>query len=330
MIHSNNPIILPEKSAPQLIVVVDTEEEFDWSKPPDSNATSVTAISDIYKVQDIFNEYGIVPCYVVDYPVASNEQSVAPLREYLVNGQCEIGAHLQPWVNPPTGEQLTFSNMYPGNLNFEMERDKLNCLKKQIESSFGESPKTYKAGRYGVGVNTTKILQELGFTIDASVCTGFDYRKDGGPNFSNATCDPYWFGHDDSLLEIPLTGGFVGMAGRMSRPLYDIAGHLSLVKARGLLSHLSIVDRLMLSPEGYSSVEHRKLTKHLYSKGLRTFTWNFHSPSVVPGMTMYTQTAKEVSEFLDSFKYYFDFFFGELGGEVTTPSKLRVQLEALK
>jgi hypothetical protein len=45
---------------------------------------------------------------------------------------------------------------------------------------------------------------------------------------------------------------------------------------------------------------------------------------------MYTQTAKEVSEFLDSFKYYFDSFFGELGGEVTTPSKLRVQLEALK
>ena len=32
-----------------------------------------------------------------------------------------------------------------------------------IEHSFGHSPKIYKAGRYGVGANTTAILEELAF-----------------------------------------------------------------------------------------------------------------------------------------------------------------------
>jgi hypothetical protein len=329
MLNTSTPIELCAETKPQLVVVIDTEEEFDWSQKPDSKATAVSAMSEIYRVQDIFDEYGIVPCYVVDYPIAANQTSVEPLKQYLDNGQCEIGAHLHPWVNPPLGEELTFLNMYPGNLAKQSEYEKLKCLKEQIERSFSISPEVYKAGRYGVGSNTTQILKELGFTIDVSICTGFDYRADGGPDFSDFSSHPCWFGGNERLLEIPLTGGFVGRAGGLSKNLYDVAGHFDAIKARGILSRLSIVDRLMLSPEGYTTEEHIKLTKHQYKKGLRTFTWNFHSPTVVPGMTMYTKTEKQVIEFLDSFRYYFDFFFGEMDGQPTTPTKLKTYLETL-
>ena len=54
-------------SAPVLVVVVDTEEEFDWSKPHSRSSTSVTAMEDIYKVQDIFSAKSVSPCYVTDY-----------------------------------------------------------------------------------------------------------------------------------------------------------------------------------------------------------------------------------------------------------------------
>jgi hypothetical protein len=327
MLNPNQFIKLPSDTKPQLIVVIDTEEEFDWSKKPQSTSTGVTAMSEIYRVQEIFNEYGIVPCYVVDHPIASTESSVKPLKGYLDNNECEIGAHLHPWVNPPLVEALSFSNMYPGNLEKAAEYEKLKCLKNQIKSSFGITPTVYKAGRYGIGPNTEEILKELEFTIDASVCTGFDYSADGGPDFSDSTAHPYWFGENKQSLEIPLTGGFVGMAGKLSKPLYNLSGHFDFIKARGILSRLSIVDRLMLSPEGYTREEHVKLTRFLIKKGLRTFTWNFHSPSVVPGMTMYTQTEKQVQEFLDLFRYYFDFFFEELGGEATTPTKLKAHLE---
>jgi len=330
MLNNYPPIKYPSDSKPQLIVVIDTEEEFDWSAPPDRASTAVTAMSEIYRVQDIFNEYGLVPCYVVDYPVASNKESVEPLKEYFDNSQCEIGAHLHPWVNPPYTEDVTVSNMYPGNLSPETERDKLKNLQQTIKESFGFVPEIYKAGRYGLGENTYKILKELGFSIDLSVCSAFDYRNDGGPDFSDSSTEPCWIGAEKKILEIPLTGAFVGHAGKFSKSIYNISGYFDKFKARGILSRLSIVDRLMLSPEGYTTEEHKKLTRFLYNRGVRTFTWNFHSPTVVPGMTMYTQSEKQVQNFLDSFRHFFDFFLGELSGEGTTPTKIKAKLETNK
>ena len=51
---------LPKDHPPQLVVVIDTEEEFDWSASPDRSAIGVTAMSSIERVQEIFDEYGIV------------------------------------------------------------------------------------------------------------------------------------------------------------------------------------------------------------------------------------------------------------------------------
>jgi hypothetical protein len=45
---------------------------------------------------------------------------------------------------------------------------------------------------------------------------------------------------------------------------------------------------------------------------------------------MYTKNEKEVQNFLDSFKRYFDFFLGELSGEGTTPTKIKAKLETQK
>jgi hypothetical protein len=328
MLFPPSPIRCGPETLPQLIVVVDTEEEFDWSAEPDRESNTTHAIEALYRVQDIFNEYAIKPCYVVDYPIATSKQSVSILKGYFDANQCEIGAHLHPWVNPPFEEALSKHNMFPGNLDKSLEYSKLQSLTNAISESFQITPSVYKAGRYGVGPNTAGIMRKLGYDIDLSICTAFDYRADGGPDFSHFESDPYWFGKDSNMLEIPLTGAFVGIGGPLSSQLYNIAGHFNFLKARGILSRLGIVDRLMLSPEGYSTDEHIKLTEFLYKSGVRTFTWNFHSPSVVPGMTMYTSNENQVQQFLDSFRRYFDYFFGKLGGVASTPHKIKEHLES--
>jgi hypothetical protein len=38
---------------------------------------------------------------MVDYPVASQAEGRAPLRELMQSGLCDIGAQLHPWVTPP-------------------------------------------------------------------------------------------------------------------------------------------------------------------------------------------------------------------------------------
>ncbi len=325
-----NVLRLPAESPPQLMVVIDTEEEFDWSAEPDRNAVGVSAMGQINRVQDIFDHYAIVPCYVIDYPVASQEDGFAPLRDIHADGRCEIGAHLHPWVNPPFDESLSRSNMYPGNLDRDLELAKLRNLRDAIEENFGFRPTIYKAGRYGLGANTAGILQELGFDIDLSFCPPVDYREDGGPDYSDTVAEPHWFGADENILEIPVTGAFVGWAGRASKSLYNLAGQLRAFKAPGILSRLSAVDRLMLSPEGFDSRDHIKVTRSLYRQGVRTFTWSFHSPSVVPGFTPYVNNTDELEAFLNTFRTYFDFFFNELGGVASTPTRIREQMEAVK
>ena len=57
--NNREPIRFPDAHKPQLIVVIDTEEEFDWSAPADRNEISVTAMQHIDRVQTIFDEYGI-------------------------------------------------------------------------------------------------------------------------------------------------------------------------------------------------------------------------------------------------------------------------------
>lgn len=312
-------------SPPLLQVVIDTEEDFDWNAPPDRQQTSVDSMNYIDRVQDIFNDYGIVPCYVIDYPIASQEDGVRLLKQYHAAGQAEIGAHLHPWVNPPHNEQVTVSNMYPGNLPAELERAKLTQLRDKIAEQFGQVPRAYKAGRYGFGPNTQATLAALGFDIDLSVSPSFDHRYDGGPDYSDYNAEPFFFG--DGALEVPITGAFVGWTGGLRKPLFNLGQKLSKVKGPGIASRLGLSDRIALSPEGYGLDEHIKITKFLRQQGVNTFTWSFHSPSVKPGCTPYVRTEKDLQAFLDNFRRYFDFFLHELGGKPTSPTQLKTLLE---
>ena len=100
--------ISPEEK-PRLIVVIDTEEEFDWSQSFSRTNTSVQSMKWIDRVQTIFDSYGITPVYVIDYPIASQPDGYQPLKDIHADGRCIIGAHLHPWVNPPFSEVVNRS-----------------------------------------------------------------------------------------------------------------------------------------------------------------------------------------------------------------------------
>ena len=154
-------IFLPPETCPILTVVIHTEEEFDWSKAHDRSATGVEHMQHIDRAQRLFDEFNIVPNYVIDYPVASQEVAIAPLKNFADSGRALIGTHLHPWVSPPHDEEVNARNSYPGNLPRELEANKLRLLTEKIVDSFGTQPVTYLAGRYGFGQNTGDIL--MGF-----------------------------------------------------------------------------------------------------------------------------------------------------------------------
>ena len=135
----------PHDRASVLLVLIDTEEEFDWSRPHDRASVGTSSIAAQTRAQAIFDRHGIRPIYCIDYPVA--ETGYGLLRELHAEAKCDIGAHLHPWVNPPHDEPLTNRNSYPGNLPRALEREKLARLTDLIAERFGEPPRVYKAGR---------------------------------------------------------------------------------------------------------------------------------------------------------------------------------------
>jgi len=321
----------PADQRPMVVVVVDTEAEFDWEREQPRRAAGVTSVRRQAQTQPIFDRYGVRPTFVLDYPVSSTPEGYEFIRDLHRSGACEIGAHLQPWDTPPLVEQATDENSYPGNLPYELEREKLTQLTQIIAENIGVRPRIYKAGRYGVGPATAQILAEFGYEIDVSVVPGTDLSRKFGPDFSHCGARPYWFGSGPALLEIPLSIGYAGLLAQSGRTAYVLTMNerLKALHVPGILARLGLVERITLTPEGISFAEQRRLTRALLSHGHRVFSFTYHSPSLAPGNTPYVRSEADLRAFLRRIEEYLDFFMGELGGRAATPFEIKALAEQL-
>jgi hypothetical protein len=318
---------LPASAPPALITVVDTEEAFDWSAPFDRARRSVDHMASIHRVQDIFDALGVVSCYLVSWPIVSEAAGYRPLVPYVEAGRAVIGAHLNPWVTPPHREHLSAANSYPGNLPRELEAAKLAALAAQIERALGVRPIIYKAGRHGKGPNTEAVLEEQGFEIDLSPAPPMDYRADGGPDYRRHPLRPFLFGQN-RLLCLPATGAFVGAASTLGPTLHPLLEHprLAWLRPLALASRLRLLERIRLTPEGYTLAEMMRLTRTLLARGQRTFILSFHSPSIVPDNTPYVRTDADLATFLERLHGFLAWFQHDLHGRFVTPQALKPEL----
>jgi len=323
-----NYIDMSALEQPYLVVVIDTEEDFDWSQDFDRKNTNVHSMEFIKRGQQVFDDFNIKPVYVVDYPIVSQPQGHEVLKELLDDNRCDIGVHLHPWVTPPFEENITRENSFTGNLPLQLEKEKIKQTAELINTVFGKRPVIYKAGRYGVGKNTANILEDLNFEIDLSICPYMDFSYEKGPNFTDYNATPFWFGEKNKLLELPLTNGFTGLLRRRGMSLYNYLSKSIALKlhAPGIAAKSRLLNKLCLSPEGFSCSELIELVTTLYKDGLRIFSFALHSPSLTPGNTPYVCSNKELQQFLKRCTEFFDFFINKLEGKTVTPSALRAQL----
>jgi hypothetical protein len=183
--------------------VVDTEEEFDWGAPFDRASRNVTIGDAMRRGQAYFRAAGVRPLYVTDYPVIDDPRVGAMLGEWQAAGDADVGAHCHPWVNPPHEEEVSTFHSFAGNLPEALEREKITRLRDRIAQVTGRAPVSFRAGRYGVGPHTGRILADLGFRLDTSVRARFDYSAQGGPDFSGLPVKPWRAGPGRALIELP-------------------------------------------------------------------------------------------------------------------------------
>jgi len=285
------------------IVTVDTEEEFDWAKPLTRDAHGLDHVPRLAKFQEFCEGLGVVPIYLVDWPVATSSLAADILRPALEAGRAEIGVQLHPWVNPPFDEEVTPANSFAGNLPRELEAAKFANLRNMIEDKFGVAPLIYRAGRYGTGPNTAEMLKQNGIAIDTSVRTKFDYSDGAGPDYSRHPLVPYWLDEERTLLELPLTSLFWGLLRRQGDPLYRALARTP--RLRGVLARMGLLERIPLTPEGVSVEEAIRGIDLAVDDGLPLLVFSFHSPSLHAGYTPYVRDEHDLDALYDWWRRVF-------------------------
>jgi hypothetical protein len=282
-----------------VVVSVDTEED-NWE--PQRSGISVENIRELPRLQAHCDRLGVPVTYFTTYQVAATPWAAGVLRDLHASGRAEVAAHLHPWNTPPLDEPFEPRNTMTWNLPKPLQRAKLAQLARTLEESTGVRPTSFRAGRFGLGRETTQVLIEQGFRVDSSVTPWMSWvGTDQGPDFVGAPLSPYALdGTTDPrtpvpggpLQEIPLSFGYSrwpfdtwhAVYGALRRPW------ARPLKLGGLGVRLGLVRAITLSPEVSSVRDMLRLAQLLAAHDVPHLSLFFHSPSLRPGLSQFVRT----------------------------------------
>jgi hypothetical protein len=301
--------------SPTLVITIDTEEDL-WGVFRAENSP-VENVSRVPALQELFNRFGAIPTYLVNWPVVSNHTACDTLRRLADAGQCEIGTHCHPWNTPPYEEELGTRNSMLCNLPAGLIGEKLSNLHSLVRGRMGHTPVSFRAGRWGFSEDVARSLVLLGYSVDTSVSPTVDWSGDEGPDFTDAICRPYRFDPANirlesqigSLLEVPPTIGFWQ---RDHHRRVALRTHLSRGLPRrfhvlGVLDRMRILNHRWLSPEQSSATDMIRLAKNAMREGRSVLNMCFHSNSLLPGVTPFVRDATELDRFLLRIRTFLEF-----------------------
>ena len=162
------------------------------------------------RLHPLFRRLGAKPTYLLSPELVRDAACVDRLVR--LDG-CELGTHLHGELAEPGAfvpdETTAVQRDYPP----EVERAKLSWLTEAFRAAFGRAPRSFRAGRFGVGASTVPILEELGYAVDSSVTPHVDWSHvSPGLSFVGSPTQPYAPDRrdpgrpgDSALVEVPIT-----------------------------------------------------------------------------------------------------------------------------
>ncbi|HEX6885040.1 MAG TPA: hypothetical protein VF530_16815 [Planctomycetota bacterium] len=323
---------------PLLALTIDVEEDMPgWRIAAPLAARNVTALP---RLAELCARLGVQPTYLCTHPVVTLPEPAAILRALAAEGGCELGTHLHPWTTPPYGEvpgragDERLHAYYLSELPAERFRAKLEVLHTAVGALAGTEPRSFRAGRFGLGPAALRELVALGYTVDTSVTPLAEHTADGGPDFRAAPERPYRPSGDDvcahgelPIVEIPVS---IGLTRRLPRALRRAYVHLPrALRLRGLLSrdHLGWVDFAWLYPVRFGLSEMQAVARNLVAERTPILNVFLHSSELYPGVSGRVDTAADVEGVFARLEGLLAFCRTELGAEPVTLSVAARALE---
>ena len=241
-----------DEVGPRLLMTIDVEEEFDWSKFSRSEHR-VRGIEGLMAFHEDCRSIKVIPTYVLTQTIMEDQNFSQFFSYVLAEGSAEIGVHLHPWVTRPFWELVNDFNSYQCNLPMHVERRKLETLCRKYEDVFGRRVTIYRAGRWGGAERTSTLLEEMGIEIDLSPSTGYSSATSGGPDFSNLDGRPFWSGPHQNVLTIPASAiNYLPGPDWMSRAYFASMETIPLI--RSFLHRKATAKRFAFLPRGDRSI----------------------------------------------------------------------------
>lgn len=167
----------------------------------------------VNRLQPVFDKYGVKATYLLSPEVMMDDKSVEVFKNF--GSKVELGTHLHAeFIEPQANFGADNTNHYQKDFEAEIEKAKLENLTKLFKDTFGYQPLSFRAGRFGISMDSLKILQDLGYTVDSSVTPDMHWRNTNGNsvNFFGAPYKPYYPSRFDfrekgnmNILQMPVT-----------------------------------------------------------------------------------------------------------------------------
>ena len=268
------------------IITVDTEGDNQWSIYNGQNITTENA-NFIPRFQEMCEEFGFKPVYLVNYEMANNDFLMDYLKKKQKEGVCEIGTHLHSWNSPPEHElERKFEgNPYITEYPEQIVYEKIDFMTKLIESKVGIRPIVHRAGRWASSDCMFDILSELGYIADCSVVSGCNMLNYPGKTvsygFDYRTYPNEAYLVKDNLIEIPMTVKHIQhtLAGKSIK---NRAKNLIVGKDRWLRPAISTVKEMKLH------IDERVENGSDYAEFM------IHSTELMPGGSPYFKNSRDV------------------------------------
>jgi hypothetical protein len=164
------------------------------------------------RLAPLFAHHRARPTYLVSPEVLRDDASVEVLRAQ--RHAAELGTHLHGEYAEPEAFEPEVTRGFQRDYPEEVERAKLTWLTRRFQSAFDHAPRSFRAGRFGIGRNTISILESLDYHVESSVTPSQDWSGAGAPglDFRAAPSQPYrpdriapGVPGESRLWEIPIT-----------------------------------------------------------------------------------------------------------------------------
>ncbi|MDP5031415.1 MAG: polysaccharide deacetylase family protein [Paraglaciecola sp.] len=271
------------------VLSVDTEEEWDWSGEFPQKNFSIDNVFRLSDFQHLCNDLGVKPTYFIDYAVAENDKAAAVFKQPEFKENCEIGAHLHPWCNPPYFGHVSDKESHVVNLPIEQVEQKLASLVKLLSSQFGEQPRSFRTGRWGIDAKVMRLLTKYNFTLDSSV---YPFWQNEYFSCHGAPERPYWpnlnapLQEDNQqklIFELPVTAGFNHKNSSLCEKAYRMMEHPTLrwTRITGVAWRTKLLRKSYLSPELFDVPQLLDLSKSALANGTQVLHMFMHSSSLI-------------------------------------------------